>query len=390
MARNLFVLTFVTLLLAPGVGRAQTVPTPEQFFGFTTGQPTASSRAIRRSSNTLQLLAKSDRSRQVRGASARRRWATSMRCCGSARRRTWRGSIGWSRSTGGSPIRAACPTREAQKLAAEGKPFYLLYATIHSTEVSNGQAIIHIVHRLATENSPSVREILDNAVVLLVPSQNPDGQHLVIDHWYKTKGTTFNARLPGPVPQVRRPRRQPRLVHVHAEGNAHEHRAGAEQVQADHHARHAPAGRRRLAHLRAAFHRSVRREHPPDLALGRRQSARRWRRRCGGRQGRRGLDQGYDMWSPARQYMVYHGQPRILTEIASGEPRRSVRQPAEGSAARPAGVALELSGPVLEGHMDAGPAGGLRRHRGARRHRPTSPSTAASGSTTSTGCTATG
>ncbi len=25
----------------------------------------------------------------------------------------------------------------------------------------------------------------------------------------------------------------------------------------------------------------------------------------------------YDMWSPARQYMVYHGQPRILTEIAN-------------------------------------------------------------------------
>ena len=84
---------------------------------------------------------------------------------------------------------------EAQKLAAEGKPFYLLYATIHSTEVSNGQAILHIVHRLATESSPFIREILDNSVVLLmVPSQNPDGQHLVIDHWYKTKGTT-NARV---------------------------------------------------------------------------------------------------------------------------------------------------------------------------------------------------
>ena len=24
----------------------------------------------------------------------------------------------------------------------------------------------------------------------------------------------------------------------------------------------------------------------------------------------------YDLWAPARQYMVYHGQPRILTEIA--------------------------------------------------------------------------
>ena len=40
---------------------------------------------------------------------------------------------------------------DAKKLALEGKPFYFLYATIHSTEVSNGQAIIHIVHRLATE-----------------------------------------------------------------------------------------------------------------------------------------------------------------------------------------------------------------------------------------------
>ncbi len=100
----------------------------------------------------------------------------------------------------------ASPTHEAQKLAAEGKPFYLLYATIHSKEVSNGQAITHIVHRLATDNSPLVREILENSVVLLVPSQNPDGQHLVIDHWYKTKGTALQPRLSRPVPQVRRAR----------------------------------------------------------------------------------------------------------------------------------------------------------------------------------------
>src|SRR6187399_3191056 len=86
--------------------------------------------------------------------------------------------------------------QEAQALAAEGKPFYLLYATIHSTEVSNGQAIITIVHRLATENTPQIREILESAVVLMVPSQNPDGQHLVIDHWYKTKGTNFNRVYP--------------------------------------------------------------------------------------------------------------------------------------------------------------------------------------------------
>src|SRR5215216_5941115 len=85
---------------------------------------------------------------------------------------------------------------EAEKLAAEGKPFYFIYATIHSTEVSNGQAIINIVHRLATENTPQIKEILDNSVVLMVPSQNPDGQVLVIDHWYKTKGTNQNRVYP--------------------------------------------------------------------------------------------------------------------------------------------------------------------------------------------------
>jgi hypothetical protein len=85
---------------------------------------------------------------------------------------------------------------EAAALANEGRPFYLLYATIHSTEVGNGQTIVLLGHKLATETSPAVREILDNTVVLLVPSQNPDGQQLVIDHWYKTKSTSLNRVYP--------------------------------------------------------------------------------------------------------------------------------------------------------------------------------------------------
>ena len=89
-------------------------------------------------------------------------------------------------------------------------------------------------------------------------------------------------------------------------------------------------------------------------------------------------EDSYDMWSPARQYMVYHGQPRILTEIASSNLADPVKT-AERPAARPAGIARELPGAVLEGHVDARPAGGLRRHRRARRHDRTSRSTAASG-----------
>ena len=157
---------------------------------------------------------------------------------------------------------------EAQKLAAEGKPFYLLYATIHSTEVSNGQAIINIVHRLATENSPQIRQILDNSVVLMVPSQNPDGQHLVIDHWYKTKGTPYN-------------RVYPDLYHKYVGHDDNrdwfmftqkETRMNIELVQNKYkpiisHDMH-QQGAQRLAHLRAAIHRAVRRQHSPDPRAG--------------------------------------------------------------------------------------------------------------------------
>ncbi len=193
-----------------------------------------------------------------------------------------------------------------------------LYATIHSTEVSNGQAIINIVHRLATENSPQIRQILDNSVVLMVPSQNPDGQHLVIDHWYKTKGTPYN-------------RVYPDLYHKYVGHDDNrdwfmftqkETRMNIELVQNKYkpiitHDMH-QQGAQRLAHLRAAVHRSVRRQHAPAAAHGPGDG------RAGDgvgadgrRQGRRGVGRRYDMWSPARQYMVYHGQPRILTEIAS-------------------------------------------------------------------------
>ncbi len=85
---------------------------------------------------------------------------------------------------------------EAMELAQEGRPFYFLYATIHSTEVGNGQAVPLIVHRLATEDSRKIHEILDNTVLLYVPSQNPDGQVMVIDHWYETKGTGYNRVYP--------------------------------------------------------------------------------------------------------------------------------------------------------------------------------------------------
>ncbi len=40
-----------------------------------------------------------------------------------------------------------------------------------------------MVYRLATEDSPQIRKILDNVIFVMVPCLNPDGQIMVTD-WY--------------------------------------------------------------------------------------------------------------------------------------------------------------------------------------------------------------
>ncbi len=207
---------------------------------------------------------------------------------------------------------------EAKTLALEGKPFYFLYATIHSTEVSNGQAIIHIVHRLATESSPEIRNILDNSVVLLVPSQNPDGQVLVIDHWYKTKGT--------PLARV-----YPDLYHKYVGHDDNrdwfmftqkETRMNIERVQNKYkpiitHDMH-QQGPNNARIFVPPFTEPFDPNMHPLLRMGQSTVGQAMASALLA-EGKEGVawEDSYDMWSPARQYMVYHGQPRILTEIAN-------------------------------------------------------------------------
>ena len=103
------------------------------------------------------------------------------------------------------------------------------------------------------------------------------------------------------------------------------------------------------------------------------------------------FNEAYDLWTPARQYMVYHGQPRILTEIASVNLADPFVNPAgQGRAARAAGNARQLPEALFEGRLAAVADRRLRLHRGARRHRRTSRSITPSSSPTSTRCTATG
>src|SRR5437762_11094174 len=56
---------------------------------------------------------------------------------------------------------------------------------------------VELVHRLATDDSPQVKKILDNVIFVLVPSLNPDGEIMVTDWFNKNVGTPFaNSPIP--------------------------------------------------------------------------------------------------------------------------------------------------------------------------------------------------
>ena len=78
---------------------------------------------------------------------------------------------------------------EARELAWNTPAVLLITLNIHSTEIGSSQMGLELIHRLATEDSPWMRNVLDNVVFLLVPSMNPDGQILVTDWYNETKDT---------------------------------------------------------------------------------------------------------------------------------------------------------------------------------------------------------
>src|SRR5882672_7946574 len=76
-------------------------------------------------------------------------------------------------------------------LASEGKTIFLLTCNIHSTEIGSSQMAMEWAYKLATTNDPEMLRRLNDVIVLLVPSLNPDGQIMVTEWYRKYKGTKY-------------------------------------------------------------------------------------------------------------------------------------------------------------------------------------------------------
>ncbi len=87
---------------------------------------------------------------------------------------------------------------EARALAREGKAIVAIDGGLHATETAHAQHTIQLAYDLVTEKEGDIsRAILENVIVVLWPSMNPDGQNMVVE-WYESNlGTEFEvSRMP--------------------------------------------------------------------------------------------------------------------------------------------------------------------------------------------------
>lgn len=207
----------------------------------------------------------------------------------------------------------------AKKLIKEGKTIVLITCGIHSTEVGSTLSSMLIAHRLATSDEPFVKKILQDTIVLLVPSLNPDGVDIVKDWYDKTLGTPYEGTSP------------PELYHKYVGHDNNRdwyaftqvetqmtvdkiHNVWHPQIVHDIHQQGANGSRLFLPPYLQPVEPNV----PKQLVEGYTELGL-YMMNDLFEQGFTGItnDSTYDAWTPARAYSHYHGGVRILSETAS-------------------------------------------------------------------------
>jgi zinc carboxypeptidase len=86
---------------------------------------------------------------------------------------------------------------EMASLVEEGRAIILVTCNIHASEIGASQMAMEWAHALATAPDAETRRRLDEVVVLLVPSLNPDGQMMETEWYRKNLATPYEGgRMP--------------------------------------------------------------------------------------------------------------------------------------------------------------------------------------------------
>ena len=85
---------------------------------------------------------------------------------------------------------------ELEDLIKNGKTIVSISCSIHSTEIVASQMSMNLAYELATASDDETKEILNNTILLLIPSSNPDGIDIVASWYRKTLGTRSEGTSP--------------------------------------------------------------------------------------------------------------------------------------------------------------------------------------------------
>ncbi|HKG61069.1 MAG TPA: M14 family metallopeptidase [Pyrinomonadaceae bacterium] len=83
-----------------------------------------------------------------------------------------------------------------ERLLANGKVVVAISCSIHSTEIVASQMSMQLAYEFATAQDANTREVLQNTILLLIPSPNPDGIDIVANWYRKTLNTPYEGKEP--------------------------------------------------------------------------------------------------------------------------------------------------------------------------------------------------
>ncbi|HEY0591383.1 MAG TPA: M14 metallopeptidase family protein [Thermoanaerobaculia bacterium] len=84
-----------------------------------------------------------------------------------------------------------------EQLVAEGRAVVLVTCNIHASEIASSQMAMEWAHALATAEDAETKRRLDQVVLLVLPSLNPDGETMETEWYRKNLGTKYEgSRLP--------------------------------------------------------------------------------------------------------------------------------------------------------------------------------------------------
>ncbi|WP_167618530.1 M14 family metallopeptidase [Maribellus sediminis] len=89
--------------------------------------------------------------------------------------------------------------KQQTEYSTEGKVFIMATLSMHSTEVGPSQASPLIAYQLATSDDPDLLKHLNDVVYMMVPSSNPDGMDMIVNHYMQSKDTKYEG---GSFPRV--------------------------------------------------------------------------------------------------------------------------------------------------------------------------------------------